>query len=74
MTESGFSGGSPRAKTALFCGVCGHESPADGDWEESTTAEGAETRLLLTCPNCGATVTRRRVSESARPSTVVADD
>jgi hypothetical protein len=74
MSDSGFGGRSPRAKTVLFCAVCGHESPADGDWTESTTTGEAGPRLLLACPDCATTVARRRVSESSPMSTVVADD
>lgn len=74
MSEAGYSGGSRRAKALLFCGVCGHESPADGDWDESTTTGEADERLVLSCPDCGATVTRRRLPETAATSAVVADD
>ena len=74
MSESGFGGRSPRAKTVLFCAVCGHESPANGDWTESTTTGEAGPRLVLACPDCSSTVTRRRVPESTSMSPVVADD
>ena len=42
----------PRPKDTLFCPACGHESPADGDWQ--VRADGA-----LACPACAARVTRR---------------
>lgn len=74
MSEFGFGSGDHRAKTALFCAVCGHESPADGDWDESTTTGETGPRLVLSCPDCGTTVTRRPVRESTQVSPVVADD
>ncbi|WP_049981787.1 hypothetical protein [Halolamina rubra] len=50
---------STRSKTTLFCSVCGHESPPDGDWDESETATELGGRLTLACPDCGTTITRR---------------
>lgn len=75
MSEFASSNGSHRAKTVLFCVVCGHESPADGDWNESTTTESeSDPDLILSCPECEATVTRRPMRESARFTAPVADD
>lgn len=47
-----------RPKATLFCPECGHESPADGDWDVRQRG----TRDQLACPQCATTVT-------ARPST-----
>jgi hypothetical protein len=52
---------STRSKTTLFCSVCGHESPPDGDWHESETTTELGTRLTLSCPDCETTITRRRL-------------
>lgn len=75
MSDDLDAGGAPRAKSVLFCAVCGHESPADGDWEESTSDGALGPRLVLSCPDCEATVTRRPVHEGDQHvSAVVADD
>ena len=50
---------STRTKTTLFCSVCGHESPPDGDWDESETTTELGQRLTLSCPDCGTTWIRR---------------
>jgi DNA-directed RNA polymerase subunit RPC12/RpoP len=44
------------AKRTLFCGRCGHESPAtDGDWDYRSTTDGTG----IHCPDCGAVLTVR---------------
>ena len=53
---------STRAKATLFCSVCGHESPPDGDWDESETTTELGVRVALACPDCGTTITRRRAT------------
>lgn len=63
-----------RPKAVLFCAVCGHESPPDGDWIESTTTGPAGPRLVLTCPDCGETVTRRSVRDADARTSALADD
>lgn len=35
-------------KAVLYCPVCGHESPVDGDWVVSTR----ESRSEYGCPEC----------------------
>ena len=64
---------STRTKATLFCSVCGHESPLDGDWDESETATELGDRLALSCPDCATTITRRPVG-SRGVDTVVAGD
>lgn len=44
-------------KALLHCPACGHESPTDGDW----CVRGRRDAEHLDCPNCGTTVTDRRV-------------
>ncbi|MFB6127188.1 MAG: hypothetical protein ABEJ79_07860 [Halolamina sp.] len=51
-------------KSTLHCAVCGHAEPPDGDWSEATTTTETGERLVLSCPDCGATVTRRRPTDS----------
>lgn len=46
-------------KTQLYCPVCGHESPADGDWVDVRTDGEDDERMLVTCPDCGLTITER---------------
>lgn len=44
------------AKSTLFCGQCGHESPAiDGDWDYRSTTDGTGVH----CPDCSAVLTVR---------------
>jgi len=64
---------STRTKTTLFCSVCGHESPPDGDWDESETTTELGQRLTLSCPDCGTTITRRPLRGPVA-DTVVAGD
>lgn len=45
-----------RRKATLFCADCGHESPLDGDWQFSGSAESYRVR----CPECRATVVDHR--------------
>lgn len=73
MSERGFA--EARSKAVLFCAVCGHESPPDGDWHESTTTGTAGQCLVITCPDCSETVTRRPArGVDRRVSAGVADD
>ena len=44
-----------RRKAVLFCPVCGHESPADGNWVVTDVEQGEQ----FTCPECEATVALR---------------
>jgi hypothetical protein len=59
------------AKTTLHCQVCGHASPADGDWlRRAGPTVGRDARpvssgvvgrgVALVCPTCDAVVTVRR--------------
>lgn len=66
--------GHVRSKAVLFCAVCGHESPPDGDWTESTTTGTAGPLLVLACPECGETVTRRSTRPDRRVRAAVSDD
>lgn len=61
------------SKSTLFCSVCGHRSPPDGDWEESETTTELGAKLALTCPDCGTTITRRAVERRAVDAPVDAD-
>ncbi|WP_435344395.1 hypothetical protein [Haloarchaeobius sp. HRN-SO-5] len=45
-----------RRKATLFCSVCDHESPTDGDWVLADATAGT----AYECPECGHTVTVRR--------------
>lgn len=72
MSEPGDAHARPKA--VLFCAVCGHESPPDGDWTESTTTGPAGPRLVLVCPDCGEPVTRRPVPRDRRVRAAVSDD
>lgn len=45
-----------RAKSLLFCPVCGHESPVDGDW---CVANDDSHDHDVVCPNCGQVVATR---------------
>ena len=64
---------STRTKTTLFCSVCGHESPPDGDWDESETTTELGRRLTLSCPDCGTTITRRPVGKRSVDAVVASD-
>ena len=64
---------STRVKTTLFCSVCGHESPPDGDWDESETTTEAGERLVLACPDCETTVTRRPLDGRGIDAAVAGD-
>jgi len=64
---------SMRAKTTLFCSVCGHESPPDGDWDESETATEVGARLVLACPDCETTLTRRPLNSQSVDAVVASD-
>ena len=64
---------STRSKTTLFCSVCGHESPPDGDWDESETTTELGERLALACPDCGTTITRRLADGGGVGATVAGD-
>ncbi|MFC6735034.1 hypothetical protein [Halolamina salina] len=64
---------STRTKATLFCSVCGHESPADGDWDESATATEIGERITLSCPDCATTITRRPVSKRSVDAVVASD-
>ena len=59
------------SKSTLFCPICGHESPADGDWlrrtgptvgrEQTSVSNGIVGRgVALVCPDCDTVVTVRR--------------
>jgi len=43
-----------RQKHVLFCPVCGHESPIDGDW----LVESTDDTQRLRCPECQNTLGR----------------
>jgi len=60
-------------KATLFCAVCGHASPPDGDWERSLTTTELGERLTLSCPDCDATLTRRPAEEARAERGVCAD-
>ena len=64
---------SARTKATLFCSVCGHESPPDGDWDESETTTDVGERLVLACPDCGTTVTRRPLDGRRVDATAAGD-
>ncbi|QKY21214.1 hypothetical protein B4589_012830 [Halolamina sp. CBA1230] len=64
---------STRTKAILFCSVCGHESPPDGDWDESETATELGDRLALSCPDCTTTITRRPVGSRGVDAAVAGD-
>lgn len=64
------SGAAERAKSVLFCPLCGHESAIDDDWlvsevEESVHGDGAglasgdDARREFVCPTCETVVTVR---------------
>lgn len=44
-----------RRKSVLYCPVCGHESPVDGDWTVQTT----ECQQEYQCPECDHAVALR---------------
>jgi hypothetical protein len=44
-------------KGVLFCPVCGHASPIDGDWDVTETSE----RVTYHCPACHERVQERQV-------------
>lgn len=44
-----------RQKTTLFCPACGHESPADGDWE----LRASDAAVAYHCPVCDTRLTER---------------
>ena len=59
------------SKTTLFCPICGHGSPVDGDWlrragptvgrEQTPVSNGVVGRgVALVCPECDTVVTVRR--------------
>lgn len=54
----------PRAKSTLFCPDCGHESPADGDWDYRASDRGATTH----CPDCGARIADRPTDPQVTPT------
>lgn len=54
--EAHRSDGTP--KSQLYCRICGHASPPDGDWID-ISADGDDSRRLITCPECGSTITER---------------
>lgn len=64
---------STKQKATLFCAVCGHESPPDGDWIESETETELGDRLALSCPDCETTVTRRPLDSRSVGAVVIAD-
>lgn len=64
---------STRQKATLFCAVCGHESPPDGDWHESACETELGQRLALACPDCETTITRRPLDSRSVDAVVVAD-
>jgi hypothetical protein len=64
---------STREKATLFCAVCGHESPPDGDWVESEKNTELGDRLALSCPDCETTVTRRPLDSTSVDAVVAAD-
>lgn len=64
---------STRQKSTLFCAVCGHESPPDGDWHESATETELGKRLALSCPDCATTITRRPLDSRSVDAVVAAD-
>jgi len=64
---------SARTKATLFCSVCGHESPPDGDWDESSTTTELGERIALSCPDCATTITRRPVSKRSVDAVVASD-
>jgi hypothetical protein len=60
-----------RSKSTLFCPICGHDSPAGGDWlrrvgptvgrEQTPVSNGVVGRgVALVCPDCDTVVTVRR--------------
>lgn len=56
-TEGSQYDGAPKAQ--LHCPVCGHESPADGDWIDVRPESDEDAPRLVTCPKCGTTITER---------------
>jgi hypothetical protein len=64
---------STRPKAVLFCAVCGHESPPDGDWTETATETEFGERLALSCPDCTTTITRRPLDSRSVNAVVAAD-
>lgn len=55
-TSLGSRRGDPdgRAKSVLFCPVCGHESPMNGDWHVRQTDGESSVRgeTEFVCPEC----------------------
>ena len=49
--------GAPR-KAVLYCPVCGHDSPVDGDWRVERDESDSE-RVDYRCPRCEFAVTNR---------------
>jgi len=64
---------STEQKARLFCAVCGHESPPDGDWVESETETELGDRLAVKCPDCATTVTRRPLDSRSVDAVVITD-
>lgn len=56
-TDSGSASDSESTsrKAVLFCPVCGHEAPVDGDWafECDGDGDGDAARVDVECPECG---------------------
>jgi hypothetical protein len=56
-------GGPPARKSTLFCPVCDHQSPPDGDWH----VRDADAGVSYGCPECGETVTTRPATDEGEP-------
>lgn len=64
---------STRQKATLFCAVCGHESPPDGDWNETKMETDRGNQLALSCPECTTTVTRRPLDSKSVGAVVISE-
>jgi hypothetical protein len=64
---------STKQKALLFCAVCGHESPPDGDWIETETETELGDRVTLSCPACATVVTRRPLDSTSVDAVIIAD-
>lgn len=58
-TKTHPSGEQVGRKSILICPTCGHESPANGDWEVHEAESTPDHRQVYECPVCEAVVTTR---------------
>ena len=55
----------PRRKSLLYCSVCGHTAPVDGDWRRQPSPDRAVEEIH--CPDCDAVLTNRPLENGDDP-------